>query len=119
MQTGAPSAGAQQSGGMACTCNRKARAVRAPYRQNIFRKDTIMAELNWEANSKVMFDKMIESSPKPFRAMTEKKLMEAVVAKAGDGGAVTEAIIIECVQAVTPKPFVGMAMKTLEPLKTK
>jgi hypothetical protein len=90
-----------------------------PYTHNIFRKDIIMAELNWEANSKVMFDKMIESSPKPFRAMTEKKLMEAVVAKAGDGGTVTEAIIIECVQAVTPKPFVGMAMKTLEPLKTK
>ena len=77
-----------------------------------------MAELNWQANSKVMFDKMIESSPKPFRAMTEKKLMEAVVAKAADGN-VTEAIIIECVQAVTPKPFVGMAMKTLEPLKTQ
>jgi hypothetical protein len=44
--------------------------------------------------------------------------MEAVVAKAGDGGTVTEAILIECVQAVTPKPFVGMAMKQLEPMKT-
>ena len=78
-----------------------------------------MAELNWEGNSKVMFDKMIESSPKPFRAMTEKKLMEAISEKAGDGGTVTEAVVIECVQAVTPKPFVGMAMKTLEPLKTQ
>ena len=78
-----------------------------------------MAELNWEANSKVMFDKMVESSPKPFRAMTEKKLMEAIVEKAGDGETVTEAVVIECVQAVTPKPFVGMAMKTLEPLKTQ
>ena len=78
-----------------------------------------MAELNWEANSKVMFDKMIESSPKPFRAMTEKKLMEAIAEKAGDGGTVTEAVVIECVQAVTPKPFVGMAMKTLDPLKTQ
>jgi hypothetical protein len=78
-----------------------------------------MAELNWEANSKVMFDKMIESSPKPFRAMTEKKLMEAVVAKAGEAGTVTEEMLIECVKAVTPKPFVGMAMKSLEPLKTK
>jgi hypothetical protein len=78
-----------------------------------------MAELTWQDNSKVMFDKMIEASPKPFRAMTEKKLMEAVVAKAGDGGTVTEDIIVECVQQVTPKPFVGMAMKQLEPLKTK
>jgi hypothetical protein len=78
-----------------------------------------MAELTWEGNSKVMFDKMIESSPKPFRAMTEKKLMEAVVAKAGDAAVVSEALLIECVQAVTPKPFVGMAMKALEPLKTQ
>jgi len=77
-----------------------------------------MAELNWQDNSKAMFDKMIESSPKPFRAMTEKKLMEAIVAKAGDGGAVTEDILIECVQAVTPKPFVGMAIKQLDPMRT-
>ena len=78
-----------------------------------------MAELNWEANSKVMFDKMIESSPKPFRAMTEKKLMEAIVEKAGAAATVSEEMIIECVKKVTPKPFVGMAMKTLEPLKTQ
>ena len=32
-----------------------------------------MADLTWEGNSKAMFDKLIESSPKPFRAMTEKK----------------------------------------------
>jgi len=77
-----------------------------------------MADLTWEGNSKAMFDKMIESSPKPFRAMTEKKLMEAITNKAA-GGAVTEDIVIACVQEVTPKPFVGMAMKQLEPLKTK
>ena len=43
----------------------------------------------------------------------------AVVAKAGDAATVTEALLIECVQEVTPKPCVGMAMKTLEPLKTQ
>ena len=37
-----------------------------------------MAELNWQGNSKEMFDKLIESSPKPFRAMTEKKLQEGI-----------------------------------------
>jgi len=77
-----------------------------------------MADLIWEGNSKAMFDKMIEASPKPFRAMTEKKLTEAIVNKAA-GGPVTEDILIACVQEVTPKPFVGMAMKQLEPLKTK
>ena len=77
-----------------------------------------MAELNWEQNSKVMFDKLIESSPKPFRAMTEKKLMEAITAKAGDAGAITEEMVIESVKEVTPKPFVGMALKNIESLKS-
>ena len=40
-----------------------------------------MAELNWQGNSKAMTDKLIESSPKPFRAMTEKKLMEGLANK--------------------------------------
>lgn len=77
-----------------------------------------MADLTWEGNSKAMFDKLIESSPKPFRAMTEKKLTEAVTAKAGDSGAVTEDMLIEAVKEITPKPFVGMALKNIEPLKS-
>ncbi len=77
-----------------------------------------MADLNWEANSKQMFDKLIEGSPKPFRAMTEKKLMECLTGKAGDGGSVTEAMIEEAVKEVTPKPFVGMALKSIESLKS-
>ena len=78
-----------------------------------------MAELTWEGNSKKMYDEMIESSPKPFRAMTEKKLTEALTSKAGDSGNVTEDMVIETVQEITPKPFVGMAMKKLEPLRSK
>ena len=78
-----------------------------------------MAELNWQGNSKAMFDKLIESSPKPFRAMTEKKMLEGVEKKAGEGGAVTEDIVEEVVKEITPKPFVAMALKNIEPLKTK
>ena len=52
-----------------------------------------MADLQWDGNSKEMFDKLIESSPKPFRAMTEKKLSEAIANKAGDGGTVTEILL--------------------------
>ena len=77
-----------------------------------------MAELNWQDNSKAMFDKLIEGSPKPFRAMTEKKMLEGLEKKAGDGGAVTEDMVIEVVQEITPKPFVAMALKSVEPLKT-
>jgi len=78
-----------------------------------------MAELNWQGNTKEMFDKLIESSPKPFRAMTEKKMQEGLEKKAGEGGAVTEDMIEEVVKEITPKPFVAMALKNLEPLKTK
>ena len=78
-----------------------------------------MAELNWQDNSKAMFDKLIEGSPKPFRAMTEKKMLEGLEKKAGDGGAVTEDMVIEVVQEITPKPFVAMALKSVEPLKSK
>jgi len=78
-----------------------------------------MAELNWQDNSKAMFDKLIEGSPKPFRAMTEKKMLEGLEKKAGDSGAVSEAMVIEVVQEITPKPFVAMALKSVEPLKSK
>jgi len=78
-----------------------------------------MAELNWQDNSKEMVQKLIEGSPKPFRAMTEKKMMEGLVKKAGEGGAVTEDIVIEVVKEITPKPFVAMAMKSIESLISK
>ena len=77
-----------------------------------------MAELNWQGNSKAMTDKLIESSPKPFRAMTEKKLLEGLANKAGDSGAVTEDMVIEVVKEITPKPFVAMALKNIEPMKS-
>jgi hypothetical protein len=78
-----------------------------------------MAEFNWQDNSKAMFDKLIEGSPKPFRAMTEKKMLEGLTKKAGDGGTVTEDMLVEVVQEITPKPFVAMALKSVEPLRTK
>ncbi len=77
-----------------------------------------MADLKWEGNSQKMYDAMIEGSPKPFRAMTEKKLTAGLEAKAGDGGTVTEDMVMECVKEITPKPFVAMALKKLEPLKS-
>ena len=66
-----------------------------------------------------MFEKLIESSPKPFRAMTEKKMLEGMEKKAGEGVAVTEDIVEEVVKEITPKPFVAMALKNIEPLMTK
>ena len=77
-----------------------------------------MTELNWQGKSKEMFQKLIEGSPKPFRAMTEKKMQDGIAKKAGDGGAVTEDMVIEVVKEITPKPFVAMALKSIESLIT-
>ncbi len=77
-----------------------------------------MADLTWEKNSKAMFNKCIEGSPKPFRTMTEKKLMDALTKKAGDTGVVREDMLIECVKEITPKLFVVMALNSIEPLRT-
>ena len=76
-----------------------------------------MADLTYEGNSEAMVKKLVESSPKPFRAMTEKKLLAGLEAKAG-GGAVTEAMVEETVKEITPKPFVAMALKSIEELKS-
>ena len=76
-----------------------------------------MAELKWEGNSEKMFETMVEGSPKPFRASTRKKLTKGLEEKAGDGS-VTEDMVVECVKEITPKPFVSMALKKLEPLKS-
>ena len=78
-----------------------------------------MAELTWQGNSKEMFQKLIEGSPKPFRAMTEKKMKDGIAKKAGDGGTVSEDMVVEVVKEITPKPFVAMALKSIEPLITK
>ena len=76
-----------------------------------------MADLNYEGDSEAMVTKLVESSPKPFRAMTEKKLLAGLEAKAG-GAPVTEAMVEEVVKEITPKPFVAMALKGIEELKS-
>jgi hypothetical protein len=46
-------------------------------------------------------------------------MMEGLEKKAGESGAVTEDMVIEVVKEITPKPFVAMAMKSIEPIITK
>ncbi len=77
-----------------------------------------MGDFNWQGNSKAMFDKSIEGSPKPFQEMTRKRLVETLTKKCGDGGDVTEDTFLEAVKEITPKPFLQMALKALEPLKS-
>lgn len=77
-----------------------------------------MGDFSWQGNSEAMFKKSIEGSPKPFQEMTRKRLLETLTKKCGDGGAITEDIFLEAVKEITPKPFLQMALKALEPLKS-
>jgi hypothetical protein len=45
-------------------------------------------------------------------------MLEGLGKKAGDAGAVTEDMVVEVVKEITPKPFIAMALKSIEPLMT-
>jgi len=77
-----------------------------------------MAELKFEGNSKAMFDRLVEESPKPFRKNNEKKIRASFEQKAGESGIVTEDIVFQTVNEITPKPFLKMTLKILEEMKS-
>ena len=74
-----------------------------------------MEDLNWQGNTKAMFDKMVQTSPLPIRPITKKSLLSALKELGGD---VTEEAMYEVVKKVTPKPFVARAIKELDSLKS-
>jgi len=75
-----------------------------------------MADFTWEDNTKEIFDKAVSLPPAPFRKTTENSITEALVAKIGEQGTVTEAVLVEVIKEVTPKPFLKMGMKKIKPL---
>ena len=77
-----------------------------------------MSNFKWGGNTKLMFEKMLEKVPKPFKAMTEQKLLEALSSRAGENGCVTEAIFIEAVKEITPKSMLQFALKNIDQYKS-
>lgn len=75
-----------------------------------------MPEYTWEDNTQEIYDKACQLAPKPFQEITKKSLNEALEKRIGNGGSVTEAIIIDCIKEITPKPFLAMGMKKIKPL---
>ena len=73
-----------------------------------------MADFNWEDNTEEIFDKVVSLTPKPFQKMTVKGISEALVKRIGEGGSVTEAVLVDCIKEVTPKPFLAMGMKKIQ-----
>ena len=77
-----------------------------------------MADFTWEDNSKKIYETAISLSPGPFRKITQKTIDEAILAKVGDGGTITEVELMEIINDNTPKPFRAMGMRKLKPLMT-
>jgi hypothetical protein len=74
-----------------------------------------MAELNWEGNTKEMYEALVKGTPLPFRKLTKKQLIQQLEERcAANDGKVTKDLIIESVKAITPKPFVGFALKSIK-----
>ncbi len=75
-----------------------------------------MSEFNWEDNTEEIFEKACSTPPAPFRKLTRKSIVKALVKKVGEGGSVSEACLVESIKEVTPKPYLAMGMKKLKPL---
>lgn len=74
-----------------------------------------MDDLNWQGNTRAMFDKMVASTPLPLRPMTKRSLMSALSEHGPD---VTEETMYDVVRKVTPAPFVARAIQQLDTLKS-
>ncbi len=82
-------------------------------------KDGAATKISWQNNSRAMYDKVIAETPVMFRWLIEKKFKEAVIAKAGSDGVITENMVIASVKEVTPGPFVESTLSKIEPLKSR
>lgn len=78
-----------------------------------------MEEFKFEENSQAIFEKVIALAPAPFRKISKKNLTKALLSKVGSGGIVNEDIMMQVVREVTPKPFLKMGLKQIEPMLTK
>ena len=82
-------------------------------------KGDVMAELNWEGNTKEIFDVSTGLTPGPFRKKAQQMMMEAIIKRVGEGGTVTEEVVVECMKETTPKPFVPIGLKKIRHLLSK
>ena len=75
-----------------------------------------MRELVWQDNTEEIYEKCISLAPGPFRKITRKNLTEAIEKKVGPSGVVSEDVLVACIKQVTPKPFLAMGMKEIQPM---
>jgi len=78
----------------------------------------LISILIWEANSKLIFEVFIESSPWLMREMVKSTAVKTLIKMAGSSRQVTEKIVIECFKPIIPQnQFLGV-LDIVEALKT-
>lgn len=77
-----------------------------------------MAELNWTANSQIMFEEALKVPPAAFRGIGRRNLLKGLTSIVGEGGDVNEDDVLLAIRQFTPKPFVAMGLKAAEPFRT-
>jgi propanediol dehydratase large subunit len=71
-----------------------------------------MDGFTWKDNSKVMFDKVVASSPFFVRAMTRNAVVKGLASRGC--GEVSEQQMFDVCKEVTPSPFLERTLKILE-----
>jgi len=79
----------------------------------------LISILIWEANSKLIFEVIIESSPWLMREMIKNAAIKKLVKMAGGSRKVTENMVIECFKIIIPQnQFLGV-IDIVEALKAQ
>lgn len=73
-----------------------------------------MEELFWESNTKEIFEKIIEATPRVYKNDTRENLLSACIKNAGMGKIVTQKNLIDSIKEVIPKHFLHIVLKTVE-----
>lgn len=74
--------------------------------------------LIWEANSKLIFEVFIESSPWLIREMVKNVAIRALIKVAGSARKVTEKMVVECCKPIIPQNQFLSVLDIVEALKT-
>jgi len=83
-------------------------------------KKTVSAEgMTWENNSREMYDKALDAIPFFVRPLAKKKIMDCIIARAGDKKIVSEETVLACVKESGESKHTAPILIELEKIRMK
>jgi hypothetical protein len=77
-----------------------------------------MSELTWTGNAQTMLEEGLKVTPAPFRRIGRTNLVKGLTSIVGEGGEVHEDDVVRAIREFTPKPFVALGLRAVEPFRT-